>query len=386
MSEGILHLLETANAPKIGRTRRATKPRKSLRYGAIVSAIVGALATTGGGTAVAQPNIGEAPNPALFVARDNDTTIYLFGTIHIVPCEAGANPPVCASGITPAIRDAIIASDEVWLEVATLDDILADSESLLLDSAFLTDGSLLSDYIPDDERRIIAESILDQYGGDASVESVMSTIDTMKPWILSMLIDFSDVAPSGDWGPGVDFEVADIAETGGIPILGFESLDQQMALITSDRLENQIVDLRTRAVVIGQDIDLGEINELGLSEVWDTWAAGRWKEMGFLTDAGALPDISDAEAAAALATSESEYRQIVEDIEAFYPLAVQEARIAYNYDRLIAQRNFNWMTDIEAMLDRSGTFFIAVGAAHLVGDDGLPTLLENAGAVVERVQ
>ena len=70
--------------------------------------------------------------------------------------------------------------------------------------------------------------------------------------------------------------------------------------------------------------------------------------------------------------------------EAVYPVAMQDKRVI-DADRFLVDRNRNWMSDIGDMLARPGTFFVAVGAAHLVGDAGLPALLEGAGATVARV-
>ncbi|RYG84867.1 MAG: TraB/GumN family protein, partial [Sphingomonadales bacterium] len=38
------------------------------------------------------------------------------------------------------------------------------------------------------------------------------------------------------------------------------------------------------------------------------------------------------------------------------------------------------------LLDGSGTVFIAVGAAHLAGDDSVQSILERRGVTAERVQ
>ena len=53
---------------------------------------------------------------------------------------------------------------------------------------------------------------------------------------------------------------------------------------------------------------------------------------------------------------------------------------------LLVNRNKDWAAQIGAMLPRSPPAFIAVGAAHMAGPDGLPALLEERGYVVTRIQ
>ena len=49
------------------------------------------------------------------------------------------------------------------------------------------------------------------------------------------------------------------------------------------------------------------------------------------------------------------------------------------YDRLLVERNRNWLPDVDTCLQQNAGCFIVVGAAHLVGPDGLPALLAKRG-------
>jgi uncharacterized protein YbaP (TraB family) len=49
------------------------------------------------------------------------------------------------------------------------------------------------------------------------------------------------------------------------------------------------------------------------------------------------------------------------------------------YDALVVNRNQNWTQKIEALLDDDQDYLIIVGALHLIGKDGLPTLLRERG-------
>ena len=56
------------------------------------------------------------------------------------------------------------------------------------------------------------------------------------------------------------------------------------------------------------------------------------------------------------------------------------------YAALLVNRNANWVVKIEDMLKGSGTTFIAVGAAHLIGPDSVIAMLDAKGVKAERVQ
>ena len=49
------------------------------------------------------------------------------------------------------------------------------------------------------------------------------------------------------------------------------------------------------------------------------------------------------------------------------------------YQRMLVERNQNWIPHVEACLKQNAGCFVVVGAAHLVGPDGLPTLLQKKG-------
>ncbi len=56
------------------------------------------------------------------------------------------------------------------------------------------------------------------------------------------------------------------------------------------------------------------------------------------------------------------------------------------YDSLLVQRNLDWMPIIESMFADEDTEFVLVGAAHLVGEDGLLSMLERKGYVISIVE
>ena len=55
------------------------------------------------------------------------------------------------------------------------------------------------------------------------------------------------------------------------------------------------------------------------------------------------------------------------------------------YKRLLVERNNNWMPKLDALFSRKGRSLVVVGAAHLVGPDGLLALLKAKGYRVEQI-
>ena len=55
------------------------------------------------------------------------------------------------------------------------------------------------------------------------------------------------------------------------------------------------------------------------------------------------------------------------------------------YQRLLVERNRNWMPKLESFFDRRGHTFVVVGAAHLVGPDGLLVMLKSKGYQIEQL-
>ena len=55
------------------------------------------------------------------------------------------------------------------------------------------------------------------------------------------------------------------------------------------------------------------------------------------------------------------------------------------YHRLLVDRNKDWIPKIEALFSRKGRAFVVVGAAHLVGPDGLLALLKAKGYKIEQL-
>ena len=55
------------------------------------------------------------------------------------------------------------------------------------------------------------------------------------------------------------------------------------------------------------------------------------------------------------------------------------------YSAIVSERNERWLDTLTGLLDDERDYLIVVGALHLIGDDGLPTLLERRGVDVRQL-
>ena len=333
-----------------------------------------------------------AAEPALFVARDADTTIYLYGTIHVVPCEtvdpgtelglrtgdAAILPTGCAEWMTDAVKAAFAAADELWLETP---DILTDA---VMDVGRLENG-VLTDVVPEAELQVLAEVI----AGPAA-DAVLPDLMAMEPWMVTTVMSQVMMTRGGLSGmAGVDISLARLAVDRGIPLRGFETVEEQLRFAAGEPLEYQAADLRTLAILANHDVDVLGFLQWTYMKLWDLWTDGDLEEVAFLilADEEAFFERYEAELAVVLNISATDLAEILREIEAVYEGLVDPLQRALAlYESLVAQRNRNWMPEIREMLGRPGTFFVAVGAGHFAGDAAIQTLVAQEGATVERIQ
>ena len=332
-----------------------------------------------------------AAEPALFVARDADTTIYLYGTIHAVQCGP-ANAPAgaataCVDWMTDEVEAALAAADELWVEATDIVDQAA-LLGLMQEYGYLPAGQYLTDFMPEDELRRLA-GMAGPMG-----EAALPQLNTMMPWLVSAVLGLATLMEGGALPEeGVDLALTRIATERGTPIRGLETGAAAMELVATDPLGQQLADLRTMAVLVEHGVDIAALTRWSFEKLWSFWLAGDLDgvaQMLLGTDE-AFFDQYEAELVGVLGIPVPELKAIEGELDALYvgledvPADAAERLIA-NYERVVAGRNRSWMPHITEMLARPGTFFVGVGTGHFTGDAALQTLVAQAGATVERIQ
>lgn len=298
---------------------------------ALTAALVGSLPTTALAQAPAAAVTTPAPRaegagPALWVVRDADSTLYLFGTVHVLrPTTAWGSDHVDA---------AFDSASRLILEVSNPDDQAAAMP--LIQQYGISPETPLSSLLTADE----LESL------DVAARTMglsAAQLDPMRPWLVALTLSVAPLTRAGyDPQSGVDLLLKARAEAAGKPVTGFETIDEQIRILAGFPEAGQLDFLRSTL----EDFEDATVE---LDRLVSAWAGG--------------------------------------DVEAIETIGVEPMRDASElmYQSLLVNRNANWAGQIETLLEGSGTVFIAVGAAHLAGEDSVQSILAARGVMVERV-
>jgi uncharacterized protein YbaP (TraB family) len=282
--------------------------------------------------APAKPVAAPAPvsaRPALWRIGDEDTTIYLFGTVHVLPPEL--------SWRTKPVEDALNASKAVYFET----DVTPNQIQLLdvvkrLGMYPASDN--LSEHLAPDQRAAVAKA-------SAKLSVPMIALDTMKPWLAAMTLSEQMISNAGyDPNSGVERTLLPMATAANKDIRKLETVEEQL-LVFADLPENVQIDY----LISGIDEIDKEPTLLG--DLVSAWSKG---------DVEKLDKI-----------------MIEDDLEETPEV----------YQALLVKRNRNWTVKLDTLVkSEPGVFFVAVGAGHLAGKDSVLGMLTAKGYKVERVE
>jgi uncharacterized protein YbaP (TraB family) len=276
----------------------------------------------------AAPSSAAPVRPALWAVADADTTIYLFGTIHLLPQDYKWR--------TARFDQAVDGSDQLVVETI-IDDkdptkIMAAMSSL----AFSPGLPPLAERVPPKKRAALA-------GAVKKSGFPPQALDRMETWAAAFILlgnQFHDMGLKG--GEGVETVLRNAFTTKGKPIGELETNVEQLGFF--DTLpEKAQRDLLEGAISAPQDMTKD------FNGMLSAWSRGDVKAIAraFNHDLAASPDLQLA---------------------------------------LIKRRNQNWTKWIEHRLSAPGSVLIAVGAGHLAGKDSVVAMLKKDGYRVRQVQ
>jgi hypothetical protein len=252
---------------------------------------------------------------------------YLAGSMHLLHAERASLP----APLERAYRN----SASIVMEIDTDDGDAQDAGARLLEAAQLAPDTSLHALLGE-ARWNTVRTALAEAGFDAERAS------RFEPWGLALLLTQAGFARQGyTSAAGVEQQWTERARRDGKPISGLETAAMQIALLDG-------LDMNVQRQML--DLTLEEVQEMPqmLDELEDAWRAGDLQRLEALLLEG--------------------YRQMPE-----------------LYTALLVERNRRWVSQIRAWPTTSPPRLVLVGALHLVGEQGLPALLQRAGYTVERL-
>lgn len=271
-------------------------------------------------------NAGTIAKPALWVVRDADTTLYLFGTIHVL------RPDV--RWFHGRVKSAFDKSGTLVVEVVTPDTaaMAATTARLAIDP----DGPPLSQKL-DGETRARYLALLGRVG------LPQAHLEPFYPWFAAVSLSIAPLEKLG-YSPdsGVEEVLKKAAAQKNKPVVALESMDEQLGFFAG---LPEAVQLRFLVATIAD----AEKAETEIARMVSEWSAGH--------PAALADDMNDS----------------LKDMP----------EIA---DTLLYQRNRRWAAWIEKRMEQPGTVFLAVGAGHLAGKGSVLEELAARGLVARRVE
>lgn len=264
--------------------------------------------------------------PALWVLRDADSTIYLFGTVHLM------RPGV--EWMTPQVSEAFNGSEELWLELENPGD-QAGAAPLVMQLGISPQTPLSS--------LLTAEEFAELDRAASTIGLSGAAMDPMRPWLAALTLSVAPLQAAGyDPTHGIDMVLRGQAIEAGRPVRGLETMEQQFRFFAGMPEESQLAFLRD---------SLGSFDEAVtiIDQLAAHWASG---------NPDGLYEVGGAE------------------MKATYPDL---------YDVILTNRNTDWANQIQTEMEGSGTIFIAVGALHLAGPDSVQAILDARGVTAERL-
>jgi uncharacterized protein YbaP (TraB family) len=285
------------------------------RVRAVVVALTAAIAASLSASPAAQTHA------FAWKATKGQGVVYLVGSVHMLTSDFYP---------LPASLDAGFKASDLLVEEANLAEMLSPNMQFsMLSRGMLPAGQSLD--------KVISPATLALLNKHSSTLGMpMEALKQFKPWMLAMTIEAMEWQKAGfDAELGLDKHFFDRAQVENKTIQGLETTDFQISLFDGMSMEQQ--DRFLAETLKGVATETASVNKLAAS----------WK----IGDAGAIE------------------RLVLSDIK----------DDPFVYDRLLVARNRTWLPKIEALFSRPRPAFVVVGAAHLVGPDGLLAMLKAKG-------
>jgi hypothetical protein len=263
--------------------------------------------------------------PPVWVVKDHDATLVMFGSVHLLPPGTDWRPA--------QLKQALGDADEVWFEAPMDQAGLSAATQAALAHAFLPKGQSLSAMLSPAGRQRLART--------AQVLGVpVAQFDPLQPWYAELLIQGALFQKLGVKGSdGVEEQLwGGLAPTAKRVTL--ETPEQQVDFFAEAPTNEQLASLEQTL----KDVPHAKRD---YDELLKAWLGGDLRTLD---------------------------KQVVEPLKKSSPGL---------YDRVVRQRNARWLKAVDERLKAKGETVMVVGMGHLIGSDGLPAQLRAQGFEVE---
>lgn len=278
--------------------------------------------------------------PPMWVVEDENSRIYLYGTVHL--------PDPAIEWRTTRVLNALDYATQLWEEVpmpSTLAEMQAAQGPVMVQRA-ISPGKPLSSLLTSKEQVQFERALRRSPNPD----QLRMVLENMKPWFAVTILGISPLLNAG-FEAGAEIEdivLARLAREQGDAVLGFETIEQQADLYSGWTEEQQLAALRELLALSDEEFNTRIAAAAAAFRAWTTGDTTlveanveRWRKGGDALLNSAMP-----------------------------------------FDAFVKNRNEDWAEQIVELLARDGVAFVAIGAGHLVGPDGVLSQLQARGVEV----
>jgi uncharacterized protein YbaP (TraB family) len=266
-----------------------------------------------------------ASGPAMWKVADEDTTIYLFGTVHVLPKDV--------EWYDTTIDKALQSSDMIVTEIPMGADSDAAMQQMTMQKGMLPSGTTLRSLLD-------AEQTAAYTAAMGKIGIPVEAFDPLKPWMAGLTFSILPLMQQG-YSADAGVEKVLLAKVPGKATGALETIEFQLGIFDGMDQDAQLKFMLEAADGMDEAAPM-------LNRMVTEWVKG------------------DADSLAAVMN------------EGMTDPAVAEA--------LLYSRNANWAEWIDTRMDTPGTVFIAVGAGHLAGAKSVQDYLAEKGITVTRVK
>lgn len=266
-----------------------------------------------------------AAEPPVWVVRDADSTIVLFGSVHLLPAGLDWRP----DALEAALKDA----DDLWFELPINGESSMEAAQLAVERGLLPKGQTLTSKLSDEGKARLGRA-------SERLKIPLEALDRFRPWFAEVTLGVAQLAANGANGSdGVERSLSADAP-GSAERKAFETPAEQIAFFADAPEADQLASLEQSLRQMEEEPD-------AFDKLIASWLAG---------------DLAGLEA------------------QGLTPMRTAAPEL---YRRLVVERNERWTQTLAERLEGKGETVVVVGAAHLIGEDGVPAMLRRRGVAVE---